>query len=128
MIIKFTVFSLSNGEVLRWGSCVQSDVHLQKMAGEGVMEGEFKHSDYYHNGTEFVERPAMSLVPSNLTLAVDEVLRIDGIPPDTLLKFPGDSIVVHDGYVEWASAVPGEYQFKFINFPYKDEVIYASVS
>lgn len=51
-------------------------------------------------------------------VAVGELWRIDGIPAGTEVEYPGGSLVVDDGFIELAFAEPGDYRFRFSNFPY----------
>lgn len=61
-------------------------------------------------------------------LQTGDVLRIENIPAGTQVDYPEGSLVVDDGYIEWSSLTPGSTSFSFINFPYLELIINATVT
>lgn len=82
----------------------------------------------YVAGGEVVDRPQMALVVGPPSFAVGSIFRVDGIPAGTVLKHPGGTTTIDDGYFEWSSAAPGQFSFSLQNFPYQVEEIHAQVT
>jgi len=74
-----------------------------------------------------VPRPPLPVI-GPAPVAIGEYLEFSGIPPGTLVKYPGGELIVDDGFLEWAALEPGEYEFRFENFPYQEESFRATVA
>lgn len=84
-------------------------------------------TSHYVVGEALMPRPIMPLAGAD-PVATNQVWRLDGIPDGAEVVYPGGSVVVHDGFIEWTCAVPGEYEFRLTKFPYLDAVVYASIT
>ncbi|MDP2346710.1 MAG: hypothetical protein Q8N34_03180 [Gammaproteobacteria bacterium] len=75
-----------------------------------------------------VEKPSMSITITELPMTIEDTLTISGIPVGATLHYPGGSIVVDDGEVEWDTVAPGTYIFTIELFPFLTERIHAEVT
>jgi hypothetical protein len=110
----------SAGQIHRRGTCQK---HLLAAHGMGmsIYEGECPSPETVYAPLGVIQqRPVMPLV------VTQNPFTITGIPTGTLVKYPGGELIVDDGFIEWSSAVPGEFAFQLSCFPYRDEVIYAT--
>lgn len=82
---------------------------------------------HYTDGASLLVRPEMKL-QYYLQGEVNKPWQISQIPVGTEVKFPNGSMVVDDGYIEWYSAVPGEFLFTLTNFPYADATVNATIT
>uniref|UniRef100_A0AAU6W0G5 Uncharacterized protein n=1 Tax=Pseudomonas phage Nican01 TaxID=3138540 RepID=A0AAU6W0G5_9CAUD len=74
-----------------------------------------------HIYTDFGEEPIHHL-------KIGEVLRIEGIPKGTELQYIDGIVTIDDGFIEWTTDTPGEFQFNLSLFPYAATRIYADFS
>lgn len=65
---------------------------------------------------------------NDVLAAVNAPVVFSGLPVGTTVVYPNGSIVVNDGFIEWASDTPGEYEFKFSLWPYLDKIVYARIT
>ena len=130
MTVSYIVFDNSSGEIVKTGSCQESDADLQAGAGQTsrVLKGDWNDVDHYYDGESFAQRPSFDLQPSALEFSAGQVFRVNNIPEGTEITYPGGSVTVDDGFIEWSTIEPGKYEFEFENFPYKPEVISAKVT
>lgn len=93
---------------------------------------------YYFENDQPVARPIMQTLLVNgteidfesdedheFTFAVGDVLSVTGILDGTELAYPGDVIIVDDGFFEWSTDDEGEYRFYLFLSPYKRVTINA---
>lgn len=109
----------------------EESILLQKHGREdldAIMDIEVDGREFYiHEGAP-KPRPEMGLsVQGEAYLSVGEVLRVEGIPAGTEVVYPGGRATVDDGFIEWSTNEPGNYYFKFFNFPAKEVEINAIV-
>lgn len=76
---------------------------------------------------EVVARPTMSLSAPPLTVDVDEVMTITGVPVGAVVTHRDGETVVDDGSLEWSSNVVGRFYFAFDLFPYQQEFFFVEV-
>ncbi len=126
MITNYVVADLA-GKILRKGSCSPQFLFLQQQLGEQVVEGIGDEKNHYLVDGVITPRPAMPVTVSG-PVSVNDDWEITGIPVGTLVTYPGGSVVVDDGFIQWSSAVPGEFKFTLDLWPYLPKVVYASVS
>lgn len=99
--------------------------------GEGLYEGTADPvNDWINPETETAEpRPDMDLDIADTEIAVDEYFRVDNIPEGATLYYPNEqTTTIDDGFFEWSTDIPGEYEFTLENFPYKSVTIHATFS
>ena len=78
---------------------------------------------------KIIERPAMVLdISPGTDLDVDEEITISGLPPETLVVYPGGEEVIYDGDISWSSSVAGNFTFVFKRLPWVEEEIYVEVT
>lgn len=123
---NFVVADLG-GKILRKGSCSPQFLFLQQQLGEQVVEGVGDPGAHYILDGAITPRPVMPVTVSG-PVAVDEDWEITGIPAGALVTYPDGAVVVDDGFIQWSSAVPGEFKFTVELWPYLPKVVYASVS
>lgn len=109
----------------------EESIHLQKIGRddlEAIVDLELDGREFYIENGLPRPRPEMGIsVQGEVYLSVGEVLRVDGIPAGTDVVYPGGRAKVDDGYIEWSTNEPGQYYFKFSNFPVKEVEINAIV-
>lgn len=120
----YTVYDPGTGDIkfTLLGSVVEGDVP----AGMEVAEGQFDSGKYYFDGTEFTERPVMNLQFSAEDVPAGEYFSVQNIPEGTMLEYPdGEPIEIDDGFFEWSTDFPGNYQFELTKHPYLSRIISA---
>lgn len=112
----------SVGRIVFTGACQRS--LIQANCGEYTgYEGKAKDPRlWYAPEGELTERPSMNLGVSQ------NPFRVDNIPEGTVVTFPGGTVTVDDGFLEWSAIEPGEYEFHFANFPYQEETVIAHIT
>lgn len=120
-MIDYTVYDNATGEIVKSGSCVDSDLSLQSISGQSVAQGKFDDASEYYNGFDFVDRPKMSLTVSATIAEINEEIVISNIPEGTVVHYIDGSETVNDGIIEWSSVIAGMFTFIFVNFPYIEE-------
>ena len=126
----YVIYDQATGEISRYLSVPATSILSNVAEGEAYLETEsFPNSlvEYVSEGV-LTPRPTMSLVQSTAGLMTTETLTISGIPPGTLVQYPGGEVMVDDGYIDWSSASEGTFNFRFINFPYQEAVLNATVT
>lgn len=116
-----------SGRIIRSGACSPGMMNLQVGLGDQVLEGQGDPQRHYVVDGAITPRPAMPVTVSG-PVSVNEDWEINGIPAGTLVTYPGGSVVVDDGFIQWSSAVPGEFKFTLDLWPYLPKVVYACVS
>jgi hypothetical protein len=121
-------YTTTSGQINRVAGCSPVSLEANKLLvlpGEAVMEAPDAPPDdlnaHYVLAGELAPRPVMGLSVSQNPFTVT------GIPVGTEVTYPGGTIVVDDGFIEWDSEEPGNYRFWFQNFPYQEEEIYAEI-
>jgi hypothetical protein len=126
-IVNFITHN-SQGKILRYGLCARQDILLQARDNEYVMEGVADDLENYIDQEEIKLRPEMKLATTSHAFPINTTFCVDSIPSNTLLSHPEGELSIDDGYFEWSTNTPGDYVFTLTNFPYKDEVIHATVT
>ena len=67
--------------------------------------------------TVVLARPEFPVALSDVTIKVDEVWRVEGIPAGTILDSKYGKFPIDDGVVEWSSIEPGSFVFEFNCWP-----------
>lgn len=78
--------------------------------------------DVSKDPVEIADRPKMGLS------VTQNPFSISNIPPGTEVIYPGGTITVDDGFIEWTSTLPGTYTFYLNNFPYQEEIVNAEIT
>ena len=129
-MIEGTIYNRTTGEIYLTAagsdeSILEAQLPLYPdstyLVGEQVDGGGY----YLPNGVK-TPRPFMGLMVTPPEDHSAGYLHIDLIPEGTQAIGPNFDTVVNDGYLEWSSVEPGEYQVTLINFPYKHEVVNAT--
>ena len=124
MNAEYTIFS-STGRQKKVFTGTLESLGWNMEESDLYVEGNYDHTHYVEDG-QLKVRPIMSLSGGE-SVGVDEIWRVDGIPPGTTLTYLESRIVVDDGFIEWSSTVPGRFEFHFSNFPYQDATLYAVI-
>lgn len=67
--------------------------------------------------TVVLDRPEFPVALADVTIKVDEVWRVEGVPVGTELDSKYGRFTIDDGVVEWSSIEPGVFRFEFNCFP-----------
>lgn len=128
--VSFAVRAASSGIIYRYGRCPSSLVAAQAGALEIAEECPPGITDetHYYDGQGYAERPAFVFQVTSLEVTTGQPIIINNIPAGTKVNYPGGQATVDDGFIEWSCAEPGDYEFRFENFPYRPEVIVAKVT
>ena len=128
--VAYAVRAAASGEIYRYGRCPANLVSAQAGALEIAEEcpADVTDETHYYDGQDYVLRPTFSLSVSALSVPVSTTVTISNIPTGTLVIHPGGSLVVDDGFVDWSALEPGDYEFKFQNFPYIEEAVSVTVT
>lgn len=122
-------YQLSDGKLLEYtspASTINPGPSFGLLHFENAIASEVLYTHYAHDN-KLVERPKM-LIGGGVSVGTGEIWRIDGIPSGAMVRYPGGSITVDDGFIEWSSMVPGEFRFTIEKFPYLDAVVNAVIS
>lgn len=121
--MNYTVYNPATGDIEFniIGSVVEGDVP----EGFAVAEGKFDSQQYIYDTSQqtFIERPVLSLQYSTDPVTVDTYFRIDGIPEGATVAYPGGSLVVDDGFIEWTTDIPGNHTFTVTAPPHLPQTI-----
>lgn len=125
----YTIYLQQTGRIL--AQIIGRLTFGRERLGEGIYEGSLDPvNDYINPETNTAQpRPQMDLQITDDTIAVNEYFRVDNIPEGTTLHYPNDlEEVIDDGFFEWSTEFPGEYEFTLSNFPYKSVTVHATFS
>lgn len=120
---KGTIYELATGRVTMTVIAPDEEgIHIQiieKQDTHGViMNSQLDSATQYVVDRFVVDRPEFPVtLPEEITIGVNEVWRVEGIPPGTKLRHPESIDQIDDGEIEWSSIEPGEFHFEFDNFP-----------
>lgn len=121
---NYTVYDPTTGDIKfnLIGSVVEGDVP----EGLEVVEGQYDSQQYYFDSGEFIERPVMQPTYSPEQVPVGEYFLVENIPEGVTLTTPdAQQIVIDDGFFEWSTDFPGNYQFELTKHPYLSRTITA---
>lgn len=129
--VRATVYEDKTGMILASITAPDKEtVMLQPVLEENkVIWGEASdpNTQYISKGN-IVPRPEMKLyVDPGLEVGIGEVITVRNIPRNTVVTYPGGTVLVTDGYITWSTRSEGDYVFTFKLFPYKEEEINARV-
>lgn len=114
MSSRYYVYDTLTGEILRTGSCSESDVSLQPQEGESVGVGEAADDVHYVlDGKPELRIPCpYNRTKSTITAdGVDEV-NFYGLPANCTVIWPDEfESVINDGSIQYSVDYPGTYTF-----------------
>ena len=106
------------GEILRTGSCRDSDLSLQAKSGETVMAGLANDLTQYVSGGVVFDKASMGVLISTIAPARGEVVVLSHIPIGAVANVDGETVVVDDGILEVTFDTGGDYGVRITRFPY----------
>lgn len=133
--MRYIVFDMNTGEILRSGQCPDGMHSAQARYGELAMEGEANEHTQYINTSDYsiTQRPEFQIHVSAVNIQADLVdsMSITAVPADTSISVIGPvnaECVITDGVFQMLCAEPGVYTVRLRKFPYQDKeiVVYAS--
>jgi len=122
--MKHVVYHLPSGEITKYARLNEENIELNQEPGESYSIITFPIADVslmYMVDGEPAYRPVMTLTYSPLEFDVSEELVVTGIPAGSTVHYPGGSVTVDDGTIEWGSVVAGRFPFSIEKFPYLTE-------
>lgn len=132
MILKtFAIYDVESGAIRGRLIAPPAEVQINRRPGEAALPVEdqsVSEATHYILGGQFTPRPIMGLDIPTLAVGVGEPVVIDGVPPDTTCYHPDGVSTIDDGQVEWSATLPGRYQLRFENFPYRDAEVWIEVT
>lgn len=116
---KFTIYNPATGEIIRSGSCTESDVELQPQEGEALVRGAANDLLHYVVDGVIVDRPTFSI--SKTEIVADDVdgAVIANLPDPVTVKVDGIAYEVTGGAVSISSPTPATYKVEIDHFPYQ---------
>jgi hypothetical protein len=129
-VIRFVAYDPLTGAINSVFYAPQVEGNLRPGEAALVVDNPIDADKFYVSGLDstpaLAARPVMPLVfPEDGD--VDVPYEITGIPEGTVVTFPGGTVMVDDGFVEWTSEVEGSFRFMFVNFPYQTVEHYAQI-
>lgn len=128
-----TIYKKATGEITMTVVAPDEEgVQLQIMGREDelgiVFDEQIDSGEFYIVDGKASARPSMTLsLSGNISVAPDEILRVESIPEGSHVLHPDGFDQVDDGFIEWSTSVPGTYFIKVFKFPYKEVQINAIV-
>lgn len=123
-----------NGKIISSGSCPGNDCSRQAelpnlaVPATSLMEGKTTYYDF--NLAEYADRPVMPITVSG-TGSVLDTLVISGVPVGAEIYWPDesqpDSELADGNDITFSSLEPGDYELRFVLFPYQDEIVTCQV-
>lgn len=121
---KGTIYDLKTGRVVMTVVAPDEEsVHLQIVEREDelgvLLDCQLDPVTQYVDTktTVVLARPEFPVALTDVTIKVDEVWRVEGIPVGTELDSKYGKFIIDDGEIEWSSIEPGVFRFEFNCFP-----------
>lgn len=108
----------------------EDGVRLQIAGRQGlevILDEILDASAVYIKDGVVTDRPSMPWVGEEVFLTPGEVFRVDGVIEGSRVGFPGGTMIVDDGFIEWATETPGSYPIFISKFPFKEVTFNAIV-
>lgn len=131
-MLTATIYEETSGAVLMVVEAPDEDtvlLQVQDPKKEKILWNEkIDGTSFYFVAGAVVPRPVFTFeVPTKGVIEVGQTWRVNNIPPGCSVIHPGGRATVNDGYIEWASATEGTFEFRFELFPYKEMTLNAVV-
>lgn len=115
---NFTIYNPLTGEILRSGSCVESDVELQIQPGEALVLGASNDVLHYVLNGEIVDRPSFNISKTEIVADdLDEAVIAD-LPDPITVTVDGVAYEVTGGSLAITSPMPATYNIEIDHWPY----------
>lgn len=119
---KATIFRVSNGEIVGWGTYSLNVSHKSDVMGFDSIKGFYDPGAYYVDPKTLTptQRPLMGITLDKSAIAIGtDTATFSGVPSGVSVSLDtGTAQEVLDGSVSFTAENPGTYQFDFSLFPY----------